>query len=306
VHREARTPLTLLLALTGLVLLIACANIANLLLARGANRSSEMAVRLSLGASRGQVLRQLLTESLLLAVLGGAASLLVARWTLSGIAALLPADSAAMLRFGLQTPMILFSAAVAVVTGFLFGLFPALHSTRTDLITTIRSSAGQLAGARAASRFRSALVTAQIALSMALLISAGLFLKSLWKVSRVDLGLQVDQVTTFVISPALNGYTPQRSRQLLNRVEEELAALPGVEAVTSGMVGLIVGDNWGNDVNVEGWKRGPDIDSNAGFNEVGPGYFRTIGIPLLAGREFTASDALGRPKVAIVNEAFAK
>ena len=306
VHQSARTPLTLLFALTGLVLLIACANIANLLLARGASRSMEMAVRLSLGASRGQVLRQLMGESLLLALLGGAASLLVARWTLHGIAALLPSDAVQALHLGLETPMVIFAAGVAVATGFLFGMFPALHSTRSDLVTTIRSGAGQLAGARAATRFRSALVTAQIALSMALLISAGLFLKSLWKVSRVDLGIEIDHVLTFGVSPELNGYKPERSRVFFARLEEELRAIPGVQGVTVGMVGLIQGNNWGNSVNVEGFPRGPDVDNNSRWNEVGAGYFKTLGIPLLSGREFTDADALGGPKVAIVNEAFAR
>ena len=306
VHQEARTPLTLLFALTGLVLLIACANIANLLLARGANRAMELAVRLSLGASRGQVLRQLLAEALVLALLGGAASLLVARWTLQGIAALLPADILPTLELGVKTPVMLFAAAVAIATGFLFGMFPALHSTRSDLVTSIRSNAGQLAGARAAARFRNGLVTAQIALSMALLISAGLFLKSLWKVNRVDLGIEIDHVLTFVVSPRLNGYSRERSRVFFARAEEELAALPGVQGVTAGAVGLITGDNWGNDVNVEGFPRGPDIDKNSRFNEIGAGYFRTLGIPLLAGREFTNADALNGPKVAVVNEAFAR
>ncbi|HTL05206.1 MAG TPA: ABC transporter permease, partial [Gemmatimonadales bacterium] len=306
VHREAKTPLTLLLLLTALVLLIACANIANLLLARGANRSMEMAVRLSLGASRGQVLRQLLTESLLLALLGGGASLLVARWTLHGIAAILPPDASTMLQLGLDMPVVLFTAGIAVVTGFLFGMFPALHSTRSDLVTTIRANAGQLGGGRAAARFRSGLVTAQIALSMALLISAGLFTKSLWMVSRVDLGLRTDHVLTFGLSPVLNGYAPERSRVFFPRAEEELASIPGVERVTAATVGVLTGDNWGNDVQVEGFKSGPDVDHNSSFNEVGSGYFATLGIPLLAGREFTPADQLGAPKVAIVNEAFAK
>jgi predicted permease len=306
VDKSARTPLTLLLALTGLVLLIACANIANLLLARGANRSTEMAVRLSLGASRGQVLRQLMGESLLLAVLGGAASLLVAKWTLHGIAALLPPDAVGSLHLGLETPMVVFAAGLAIATGFLFGMFPALHSTRSDLITTIRSGAGQLAGHRAAARFRSTLVTAQIALSMALLITAGLFVKSLARVSRVDLGISTEHVMMFGVSPELNGYTRERSRVFFARLEEELRAIPGVQGVTVGLVGLIQGNNWGNNVNVEGFPRGPDVDNNSRWNEVGAGYFKTLGVPLLSGREFTDADALGGPKVAIVNEAFVR
>ena len=149
-------------------------------------------------------------------------------------------------------------------------------------------------------------MTAQIALSMALLVAAGLFVKSLLNVSRVDLGVKIDNVVTFGVSPSLNGYTPERSRAFFERLEEELAAVPGVTGVTASMVPLLGGSNWGNDVSVQGFEAGPDTDANSRFNEIGPGYFRTMGVPLLAGREFTAADAIGAPKVAIVNEAFAK
>ncbi|HET9986354.1 MAG TPA: ABC transporter permease [Longimicrobiales bacterium] len=306
VHREARAPLTLLFSITGVVLLIACANIANLLLARGAGRSQEMAVRLSLGASRRQVVTRLLTESCLLAVLGGAASLLVARWTLALIGSLLPADAVGTLHFELRTPVVLFAAALSIGTGLLFGLFPAIHSTRPDIVSALKANSRQPSGNRAAARFRTSLVTAQIALSMALLISAGLFLRSLVNVSRVDLGLKIDHVVAFGISPELNGYRPERSRAFFRRVEEELAATPGVTAVAAAFIPVLSGSNWGTDVHVQGFRSGPDIDSNARFNEVSAGYFRSFGIPLLAGREFTPADGLGAPKVAIVNEAFAK
>ena len=306
IHGEARTPLILLFSITGIVLLIACANIANLLLARGANRSLEMAVRLSLGAGRRRLLGQLLTESILLAVMGGIVSILVARWTLSLIASLLPPDAGNSLQFSINPMVVLFAAGLSIATGLLFGLFPALHSTRTDLMTTVRANTGQPSGARAASRFRTSLVTVQIALSMTLLILAGLFVKSLVNVSRVDLGVRVDNVLTFAISPELNGYTPARSKVLFTRVEQELGALPGVTGVAAALVPLLAGSNWGNDVSVEGFKKGPDTDAESRFNEVGPGYLRTLGVPLKAGREFTTSDDAGTPQVAIVNEAFTK
>jgi predicted permease len=306
VHGEVRMPLILLFATTGIVLLIACANIANLLLARGANRGMEMAIRLSLGANRPRMLGQLLTESCLLAILGGAASLLVAVWTLGYIGSILPSDGSEMIALQLRPSVVLFAAALSIGTGFLFGLFPALHATRADIVSTIRANAGNIVGAKAAARFRSGLVTAQIALSMALLILAGLFLKSLVNVSRVDLGLQVDNVITFGISPELNGYDAERSRVLFGRVEEELSALPGATGVSSAIVALLSGNNWGTDVGVEGFERGPDIDSNSRFNSIGPDYFRTLGIPIIAGREFTTADANGTLKVAVVNQSFAK
>jgi predicted permease len=305
VHKEAKTPLTLLFGITAVVLLIACANIANLLLARAAGRSMEMAVRLSLGAGRGQLLAQLLMESCMLAVLGGAASLLVARWTLALITSILPSGAAQMLHPQVQLPMVLFAAALSIGTGLLFGMFPAVHSTRSDLISSIRASTGQ-PGARAAARFRTTLVTVQMALSMALLVSAGLFVKSLVNVSRVDLGIKTENVVTFGLSPILNGYNWQRTRDLFARVEEEFGATPGVNGVATAMVPLLAGSNWGTDVGVEGFKKGPDTDANARFNEISSGYFRTLGVPLLAGREFENTDIVGAPKVAIVNEAFAK
>ena len=305
-HGEARIPLIFLFSITGVVLLIACANIANLLLARGANRATEMAVRLSLGASRWQIVRQLLIESVLLAFMGGIASLLVAQWTLAGITAILPPDASSELELTLQPSVMLFAAAMSIGTGLLFGLFPALHSTRPDLITTLRATSGQPSGARSAARFRTSLVTTQIALSMALLVSAGLFIKSLMNVSRVDLGVKIDNVVTFGISPQLNGYERARIAALFTQVEEELAALPGVTAVTASRVPLIAGSNWGNSVHVEGFESGPDIDNGSRFNQISTGYFSALGVPLLAGREFEKADGPGAPKVAIVNEAFTK
>ena len=305
-HEQVRTPLYLLIGITGIVLIIACANIANLLLARAANRSMEMAVRLSLGASRGQLLTQLLTESCVLAVLGGIVSLLVARWTLAGLGAMLPPDSLGGVKFVVDPTVVAFAAGLSILTGVLFGLFPALHATRADLVTTLRSNSGKHSSTRGAVQFRSSLVTAQIALSMALLIGAGLFVRSLLNVSRVNLGLSIENVVTFSVSPERNGYTREQSRQFFQRAEESLGAIPGVTGVTETMVGLLAGNSWGNDVEVDGWKSGPDIDSNSRFNEVGAGYFKTLGVPVLSGREFTPSDRLGSPKVAIVNEAFAK
>jgi predicted permease len=306
VSRDAGTPLLVLMCVTGVVLLIACANIANLLLARAAGRATEMAVRLSIGASRGQLIRQLLTESCLLAAIGGALGLLVAQWTLAFIRTMLPADAGETIPFELNLTVLLFAMALSVGTGLLFGLFPALHSTRPDLASTLKNQAGQPSGARSAKKFRTTLATVQITLSMALLVMAGLFTKSLMNVSRVDLGLQIDHLLTFGVAPQLNGYTPERSRTLFEQAEDAIAAVPGVTGVTASLVPLIGGSNWGSSVSVQGFQGGPDVDSNARFNEVGPGYFRTVGVPILSGREFTRSDVLGAPKVAIVNEAFVK
>ena len=303
---EARTPLLILLAVTGTVLLIACANIANLLLVRGAGRAAEMAVRLSIGANRRQLITQLLTESILLATFGAVAGLFVARWTLDIIQSIMPPDQSGFMAFTLSPTMILFAGGAALLTGIAFGLFPALHSTRPDLAATLKNQAGQPGGARAARRFRTTLATVQIAMSMALLVPAGLFAKSLFNVSRVDLGLRTDHMVLFSLAPELNSYTTERTRQLFERIEDEIGATPGVTSMTAAIVPVLAGDNWGNSMIVEGFAAGPDTDTNASFNAVGPGYFKTMGIPLMSGREFTRADAAEAPKVAIINQAFAK
>ena len=305
-HKDVGGPLFMLFAITGLVLLIACANVANLLMARASNREMEMAVRLSLGATRRQLLAQLLTESVTLAFIGGIVSLLFATWTLQGISALLPREITENTPLNLNWAAVGFAGLLSLVTGIAFGLFPALHSTRPDLVSALRNNSGKLAGGRTTRRFRSALATAQIALAMALLMSAGLFLKSLWKVSRVNLGIQVERLVTFSVSPEQSGYDSLRTRALYRRIEEELAALPGASAATSAMVPLIAGSNWNNSVKVEGFKSDENNRASSSFNGIGAGHFRAIGVPLLAGREFTNADDIGRPKVAIVNETFAK
>jgi predicted permease len=302
IHKEAQAPLVMLLCVSGFVLLIACANVANLLLARAAARTGEIAVRLSIGASRAQVIRQLLTEALILAVFGGAFGLAVARWTIDFIEALLPAEAASTMQFVVDARVMLFTAVVTLATGFVFGLFPALQSTRPDIIGALKGQTARLSGVR----LRNSLATAQIALSMTLLVAAGLFTKSLYKVSRVDLGLKVDNVVTFGVSPVLNGYKPAQSRAFFQRVEDELSASPGVTSVSAGLVPLLAGNNWGRGVSVEGFQAGPDTNTDSRFNSIGSGYFRTLGVALLSGREFTPSDALGTPKVAIVNEQFAQ
>ncbi|HKI96288.1 MAG TPA: ABC transporter permease [Gemmatimonadales bacterium] len=304
-QHEATTPLAMLFGVTAVVLLIACANIANLLLARGANRSMEMGMRLALGAPRRRLIGQMLTESVILALMGGVASLAVAALTLKLLASLLPGEITTALHFSLQPNVLLFAGALAVGTGLLFGLFPALHNARTELIGTIRSNTGQIAGHKRAGRFRATLVTAQIALATGLLISAGLFLKSLVNVSRVNLGVQVNDVVTFSMAPERSGYDSARAVALYRRITDVLSHQPGVSAVTSSMVPLIAGSNWGNSVWVQGYPSGPDVDRNSRFNAVGPGYFSTLGIPILAGRGLTASDVDGAPRVVVVNEAFA-
>lgn len=303
-HAEVRTPLLMLLGVTGLVLLIACVNIANLLLIRASDRSGEIAVRLSIGARRDHIIKQLLTESFLLAAMGSALGLLVARGTLKLLLSLIPSDGGPAFDISFGPMTWLFIAILTFITGCV-GLFPALHSTRRGLVELLKNQGGKASASRAANRFRAATVTLQIALAMALLVSAGLFTQSLVNVSKVDLGIRTEQLATFGISPERNGYTPEQSLAFFQRAEEHLTALPGVDRAVASLVPLISGSNWGTNVTVQGHDAGPDDDTNASYNSVGPGFFGTLGIPLISGREFEDRDALGAPQVAIVNEAFA-
>lgn len=305
-QRNASTPIFFLLGITGFVLLIACANIANLLLARAAHRRREMSVRLSIGASRFQLVRQLLIESLVIAIAGGLTGLAVAYITGSLLLSYIPGAGDIVLSPDLDFRSLFFTLAVSLSTGLLFGLFPALHSTKQDLVSALKDQGGAVSSAGGATRFRQALVVAQIALSLLLLISAGLFLKSLVSVSRVDLGIRTENIIGFGLSPELSKYPPAQTRALFEKLEERLAALPGATNATVSLVPLIAGSNWGNDVSVDGFERGPDTDSNARYNMVGPSYFQTFAVRMVGGRTFTPADSLTAPKVAIVNQAFVR
>jgi predicted permease len=199
-----------------------------------------------------------------------------------------------------------FTAVVSLATGLLFGLAPALSSTRPDLVTELRNNSGKLSGSRGATRFRTSLVTVQIALSMALLIAAGLFIESLRNISRVNLGIHIDDVVQFGVSPARSGYDSTRTAALYDRIEQALAALPGMRGVTSSTVPLLASTNRSRSVSVEGFRKEPDTDDGSRYSNVGPNYFHVLGVPLVAGRDFTAADNVGATRVAIVNEAFAK
>jgi predicted permease len=303
-REEVEAPLSLLLVLTALVLAIAAANITNLLLVRATLRAAEISVRMSLGAQRRQVVGLLLAESALLAVAGAAVGFGVAHLTLFLFRRMLPADSDARGLLALDPRSWLFLAGLTVLVA-LVGLVPALQSTRSDLATMLRSQ-GRVSGSRAAGRLRNGMATVQIALSLTLLVAAGLFVRSLSNVGGVDLGLDVERLAVFGISPELDGLEPAQSQALFERLETEIAALPGVTAVATSMVPLVAGSSWGNNVSVEGFEPGPDDDTNARFDEIGPGHFRTLGIPLLAGRELERGDVAGAPRVVLVNEEFAR
>jgi predicted permease len=295
------------MAATALVLLIAMANAANLLLARSARHRRELAIRAAMGARRGDLMGLPLTEALLLALAGGGAGILLGSATLRFLVAQLSdADSPAYyLTSQLDWPVLLFSLGISVATGLLVGLYPAWEAARTSLASTLRQESGQASSTRGTARVRQLLVCAQVMVSAVLLIPTGLLLKSLVNLMHVDLGMQTEHAIGFGISPERNGYNKAQSRALFERVESELAAIPGVRGVGASLVPLIGGSNWNTGVTVEGASSDPHADNTASIDEVGPGFFGTLGIPLIAGREFTERDNSAAPKVAIVNQQFA-
>jgi predicted permease len=305
-RQEARTVLLLLMAVTGFVLLIACANVANLLLTRAADRTAEMALRLSLGAGRGRLIRGLLTEACLLGLAGAVTAVGIARLTLNALVALAPSEGGRPFEVALSTPVWLFALALGLGTGLLFGLFPAVQGVRMATAQGLRAQSARASGSRAVVRFRATLATLQTALATALLALAGFSLVSLANLARVELGLERDGLIMFGISPYLSGYSANRTTALVDELEETLRGLPGVRAVSTTTIPLLTGWDSAQNLTVEGFEASPGTNMHANRAAVGTDYFRTLGIPLLAGRELSRADTEGSPRVAIVNEAFAR
>ena len=306
VRQQVAAPLWVLMAMVGLVLLIACANVANLLMARATGRQKEIAVRLALGAGRLRLARQLMAESLLLALLGGAAGVAVAAWTDRVLLSLMPASNAP-LHFSAapDVRILLFSLAVSVFTGVLFGLAPAWQTTRVDVAPSLKETGGAVLGG-GHMKFRRTLVAAQVFLSLLLLIGAGLFIRSLRNLRMLDPGFRTHNVMEFSVDPALSGYSTERTRLLYRDMVSRLRAVPGVESTSFAVVRILSNDEWDSSIAVEGYESKPGENMNPYFNAVSPGYFATIGLPLLEGRDFSPNDTASQHKVGVVNERFAK
>ena len=299
------TPLIVLMGMVGLVLLIACANVANLLLARSAARQRDIAVRLAVGAGRGRLVRQLLVESGVLGVLGAAAGVGLAGVTSRLLLRAVPLSGAPALSSSIDVRVALFAFAAGLVTTLLFGLAPALSSTRPALAPALRAGSANR-GAGSPARFRKGLVVAQVALSLLLLIGAGLFVRSLKNLLALDPGFSSENVLAFTVDPALSGMDYERSQAFLLRLRDSDAALPGVSAVSMARIGFLTGDDSSSTVKVEGYESHDQEDLNPRVNQVGPGFFRTLGMRLVSGREFDERDGPSAPKIAIVNEAFVR
>jgi predicted permease len=308
-------PLLTLLAVSGLVLVIACFNLANLLLARADQRRKEMAVRLGIGAGRARLLRQLLTESLLLAGLGGTLGLVCARWGSRLLLALVSRTSQPIpLDVDLDWRKLAFAGGVALATGIGFGLAPALRATGLDLAASLRQGTGTLGVERAAAgsghagrqRVGRSLVASQIALALLLLVGAGLFVRSLQNLLTVDPGFRREGLVLAAVNPHLLRYDDQRLAALYPRLVEHLEAIPGVRSASLASSRLLNGSSWDGTIALPGYAPRPDEDMDVQQRVVTPRYFETVGTPLVAGRAFTPRDRAGAPRVAVVDEAMAR
>jgi predicted permease len=321
-RQEFSKPLRLLMVVVGLVLLIACANVANLLLARAAAREKEIALRLALGASRWRILKQLLTESFLLALLGGGLALLLASWSSSLLLSVLSSgknsfSGAAPLSISapLDMRIVGFTALVSLVAAIVFGLAPAWRATQLDLTPSLKN--GRLNGAGRWFDWGRALVVTQVAMSLTLLVGAGLFIRTLGKLRDVDLGFQREHVLVFSVDPQLIGYGREQIGGLYKQMLERIDAVPGVTSVSLSRQGLLSGSGTQGSIVVPGFtpppqenqltRSGDRADLDVPFlSQVGPNFFRTLGMTIVRGRDFTAYDNETAPKVAVVNEAFAR
>jgi len=300
-------PLVSLMGMVVLVLLIACSNLAGLLAARGAARQREFGIRLAIGASRTQLLRQSIVECLLFTLAGGALGVFVAGWTLHALLGAFPPDAELRQVAAQIDPRVLgFAGLISIAAGLFFGISPAVRAARLDPARTLRGQGrGSATAAHDVLRFRRWLVTAQVALTLVLLVGAGLFVSSLQNIGRVDLGLKPDHVLGFTIAPKLNAYPAARTADLARRLTETVSGLPGVRSVTAAELATLTDDSSGTNVKVEGGDPA-SADVRVTYNRIGPDYFSTLGIPLIAGREIAWTDNAEAPKVAVVNESMAR
>jgi predicted permease len=306
-RNDFSTALIVLMCMVGLVLLIACANVANLLIARGFMRQKEIAVRLSLGASRRQLVRQLLVESLVLASAGGVLGLGLAFALTRTLLSLVPTRGQPILITASPDPRILaFTIFVTLATGIVFGLLPALRASRTDPWTTIKDTMGSIAGTRGSLVMRKGLVTAQVALSFLLLFGSGLFVRSLQNLKTTDTGVALENLVTFQLAPSLSGYDGERATAFYKQVLERLGSAAGVKSAALASVPILAGDEWDSSMSVEGHQAKDGEDMQAFMNALSPAYFTTMNIPLLEGRDFRLGEAKQQSTVAIVNRQFAE
>jgi predicted permease len=303
------TPLYLLMGSVGLVLLISCANVAGLLLARARGREKEMTMRAALGANPTRMLRQLLTESMLLACVGGALGVLLAYWLAGTLTRFVSANSPAQIagNAGVNIAMLAFTALTSVLSGIVFGLAPAWWGARSDPAGALKDGASQVAGTNAGRRrfgMSGALVIGQVALSVVVLVGTGLLIRTLSNLRSLDPGFETRHLLHFGLNPELSGYEKERVQGLYYELQERLTSLPGVLSVSYASETLLNGSLWSSDVHVEGTPAASQASTS--MLAVGNEYFETMHIRLMAGRSFRAADLHGKTAVAIVNQAFVR
>jgi putative ABC transport system permease protein len=303
---DVRFPLLMLLGAVACVLLIACANVANLLLARATSRHKEMAIRSALGASRVRVIRQMLTESVLLAVVGGGAGLGLAVWWSDLLIALGKEDIPRAVQVGVDWRVLSFTAGLSVLTGLVFGLAPAFHSSKTELTESLKEGGRGGAGGFRRNRTRSALVVVELAVAVVLLVGAGLLIQSLWRLQRVKSGLESENVLTLSVALPDVTYDGEKQSQFFQQLRSKLEALPGVRSASAILPLPLSGDRFSLSFQIDG-RPVPKKDEPSGdFFAIDAGYFKTMGIPILKGRDFNQFDQHKSTPVIIVTEAFAK
>jgi predicted permease len=306
-RRQYEKPLWVLMALTGLVLLIACANLAGLLTARAMARQKEIAVRLAIGSSRAGIVRQLLAEGLLLSLAGGVAGIALAMLMVSSLLKFLPPNISGYSISASPDPGILgFACAISALTGLLFGLVPALQASRPEIAPTLKDQAGNIMGGGAQVAFRKILVTAQVTLSLLLLIGAGIFIRSLANLHSLDPGFRTENIVEFRVNPRSTGYDIERTRAFYTSLGQRVRAIPGVLSAGMAQMGVLTGNEWDSGITIAGYNSKAGEDMGPHFNSVTPGYFDALGIHVLNGRDFSAKDTVSSPRVAIVNASFAQ
>src|SRR5687767_4038757 len=305
-RNDFSTALIVLMAMVGLVLLIACANVANLLIARAFMRQREIAVRLSLGATRGQLIRQLLTESVLLSLVGGAIGVALSVALTRGLIALIPQQQPLLIVPTPDLRILTFTFGLTLVTGVVFGLLPAMRASKPDQWATLKDTVGAVAGTGGSLFLRKGLVAAQVALSFLLLFGAGLFVRSLQNLQTTDTGMQLDNLVMFRLNSALGGYTHARANNFYTELLDRLRGSAGITEAGTAAVSLLAGDEWDSTTSVEGHEAKDGEDMQAFMNALSPGYFSTMGIRFLEGRDFRPLDSKETSDVAIVNRKFAR
>jgi predicted permease len=305
VRRQLDRPLTILMGLVSLVLIAACANVANLLLARGTDRQREVALQLALGASRGRIVRQLLVESLVLAMLGCLCGIGLAAATRGALTAMRPFGPATPVTLPMDWSVLGFAVATALATTVLFGLLPALRTTRLDLAVQFQGRSRTL-GTGARSRLAPALAVVQIAVSLVLLISTGLFVRTLANLQHVDSGFDHRGLLLFRLDAASGGYSSEQALDLQQRILAQVERVPDVQAATYSSVALLSGVRQNKRVSVVGQPASAHPPRIVNTNGVAPGFFSAMHLPILLGRGFTAADDRTAPRVAVVSQGFAR